>query len=233
MLDSSDTKSRARLELVPPPETAAFAVDVAAEANHRIANNLAMIAALARMRAAGLRDSPHPLSGDDVRLILEEFSARLDTVGQLHRLLAGGHAEATVEVGDYLRDIAERVVSSLSFDAETELAFEADPGCRVRSDRALSLGLIVCELVTNAVKYAHPAGVAGRIEIACRRGPDGTVILAVSDDGVGLPEGVDTKGNGQMGFRLVRSLAEHLGATITFDSGALGLCVTLQMRPPR
>ena len=69
--------------------------------------------------------------------------------------------------------IAEAVVSSLSVAGETELQFVSDPGCSLPPKEALSLGLIVGELVTNAVKYAHPTGVVGKVMVSCRRASGG------------------------------------------------------------
>jgi two-component sensor histidine kinase len=169
------------------------------------------------------------MSGDQVRLILEEFGGRLDTVARLHHLLASGQQEAPIDIAVYLRDVAEAVVSSLAPAGATELQLTSDPGCFVTPETALSLGLIAGELVTNAVKYAHPTGVAGQIRLACRRRSDGNIAIEVSDDGVGLPEGVDPMKGGHLGFRLVRSLADQLGAAIAFHSDALGLNFALQV----
>jgi two-component sensor histidine kinase len=219
------------LELVPTkiPELSAF--DAVAEANHRIANNLSIISGLLRMRGSALCSEPRAMSGHEVRLILEEVGSRLEAVARLHRLLARGREEASVNVADYLREIAEGVVSSLSIAEWTELQFESDPGCLVPAQTALPLGLITAELVTNAVKYAHPAGVVGQLKLTCRRSSGGDITIEISDDGVGLPEGVDPTKNGHLGFQVVRSLADQLGAAIAFHSDALGLHVTLRIPP--
>jgi two-component sensor histidine kinase len=142
---------------------------------------------------------------------------------------ASGQQKASMHIADYLRDIAEAVVSSLSVAGETELQFVSDPGCSLPPKEALSLGLIVGELVTNAVKYAHPTGVAGKVMVSCRRASGGNITIEISDDGVGLPEGVDPIKNDDFGFRLVRSLADQLGATIAFHSDCLGLRFVLHM----
>ena len=219
------------LRLAPAPNANAPLPDFAREANHRIANNLSVVAALMQLRGARLRKSTRTMSGEEVRLILEEFSSRLDSIARLHRMLAGERQDASVDVAHYLREIAEGTVSSLSSTGETELHFVADPGCIIAAERALSLGLIVAELVTNAIKYAHPSGVAGEIAVACRKKPDGGLSIEVSDDGVGLPEGFDPMKNGDLGFRLIRSLADQLGAAITHHSDSLGLSIALQMPP--
>ena len=188
-----------------------------------------MIASLIRMRGSSVGKDARRMRGDEVRLILEEFGGRLDTVARLHRLLANGQREARIDIAAYLRDVAEAVVSSLAPAGATELRLTSDPGCFVTPETALSLGLIAGELLTNAVKYAHPTGVAGQIRLACHRRSDGNIAIEVSDDGVGLPEGVDPMQSGHLGFRLVRSLADRLGATIAFHSDDLGLDFALQV----
>jgi two-component sensor histidine kinase len=210
------------LDLMPPSVPPSSAFSLAAEANHRIGNNLSLIAALVRMQGSRICKNPRMMSGDEVRLILEELGGRLDAVGRLHRRLADSHG-ASIEIADYLREIVEAVISSLSFAGTTELQFTCDPGCSVSPEQALSLGLILGELATNAVKYAHPAGVAGKVRVDCHRHQDETIVLEISDDGVGLPEGLDPMKSGHMGFHFVRSLADQLGATIEFHSDCLGL----------
>jgi two-component sensor histidine kinase len=217
------------LELVrssgPHPPT----FDAAMEANHRIANNLSVITGLVRMRTSSMCKEPGMKSGDEVRQILEEISSRLDAVARLHRLLARAPQDTSVDVAGYLRDVANGVVSSLSLPGQNELRFAFDSDCVVPADRALPLGLIVSELVTNAVKYAHPAGVAGQIRLSCRRCADDQIALEISDDGVGLPDGVDAMQHGHLGFQLVRALAKQLGATFAFHSDSLGLHFFLRM----
>jgi len=96
------------------------------------------------------------------------------------------------------------------------------------SDSVATAGLIVVEAVKNAVKYAHPAGVHGKIEVRCARGADSSVRIDVVDDGVGLPEGFDPATDGGFGFELMRELSGKLGATLTFVSTSLGLRVELR-----
>jgi len=153
------------LELVRTKAPELSVLDVVTEANHRIANNLSIISGLVRKRCAALRTEPRVMSAHEVGLILDEVGSRLEGVARLHRLLAGGGREASVDATEYLRDIAEEIVSSLSIAGWTELQFESDRGCSVPAAMALPLGLIAAELVTNAIKYAHPAGVAGRIKL--------------------------------------------------------------------
>ena len=92
---------------------------------------------------------------------------------------------------------------------------------------AVPLAVIVGELVTNSIKYAHPSGVAGQIRMSCHRGLDGSITIDIADDGVGFPQGFDPKSDGGLGLRVVHLLSAQLGASVTFESADLGLRVRL------
>jgi two-component sensor histidine kinase len=218
------------LELVatpgPPP------IDLAAESNHRIANHLSLVAGLVRMRASRLRKDPAMMSRDEVGAILGEIGGRLEAVGRLHRLLAREPEGASIDLGPYLSDLAEGLVSCLSAPGQTQLRFLCETGCSVPAGDALRIALIASEVITNAIKYAHPTGIAGTLRLACRKTADGGLAVEISDDGVGLPDGFDPVGTGSLGFRMMRAIAEQLRAAIAFDNKGLGLRFSLQLPTP-
>jgi two-component sensor histidine kinase len=217
------------LRPAPAANASSSPLDLVREANHRIANSLSVLVGLVKLRESSLRKSVRSMSREEVLLILKEFSGRLETVARLHRLLADERPVDSIDVADYLREIAEGVVRSLSSAAETELHFVTDGRCVLPTDSARSIGLIVAELVTNAIKYAHPSGVAGEITIACRECSGASLSIEVSDDGVGLPEGYDPLKSEQQGFRLIRTLADQVGAAISCRSNSLGFTLALQV----
>ena len=197
-----------------------------AESNHRIANNLTLIAGMLRLHAREIMASGRTLKADEARLLLEEVGEKVQTVGRLNRLLA--HAKGgRIDLGRYLNDIAEAAIGSMSVAGEMTLVHRPWPLCEAQAQQAMLIGFIVGELVTNAVKYAHPAGVPGKLHVSCESRPGGMVMVQVSDDGVGLPEGFDPRKGGGLGMRTVRALADQLGATLTFDSSGVGLSVRL------
>jgi two-component sensor histidine kinase len=198
-----------------------------AESNHRIANNLMLIAGLVGMQSDAVKKSGEAMSAEATRRMLEEVRGRIETVGRLHRLLSRPEIGSTVYLGEYLTDIAKAAVASLSVAGATHLDVSACESCETSTLQALSIGFIVGELATNAVKYAHPAGVAGRIDLICHRRPDGSILVRLSDDGVGLPEGFDPKTSQGLGMRMIRSLTSQLGAKLTFTPSDFGLTVDL------
>ena len=215
------------------PDSTISAEDLIAESNHRIANNLAVIAGLVRLQAVNIAKENGPFSAEDVCLLLKEVSGRIDTVSRLHRLLAEATRGRAPDLGAYLGDIAQAVVSSLSPEGHGDRLRCDTRDCSLPAHQALSVGFIVGELMTNAVKYAHPAGVEGEISLRCSQSADKTTIVEVCDNGVGLPEDFDPMTAGGLGLRLVRSLAIQLGADLVFQQTGLGLCVRLSIPPKR
>jgi two-component sensor histidine kinase len=204
--------------------------DRLSEAQHRIANNLALIAGYARLQAARLHKAGRPLSAREASIALEEVAARIETVGELHRLLSDapgrGEGGVGIDLGRFLAKLCTSLMQTVSFAGDTTITHRDSGGCMVRPDPATPVALIVSELVTNALKYAHPAGVAGRILVSCRLTGAGLVV-EVTDDGVGLSEDFDPHSDGGLGFRVVRGLARQLGADLVYESSDIGLIVRL------
>jgi len=91
------------------------------------------------------------------------------------------------------------------------------------------LVLILCEIFINAVKYAHPAGVPLILVVDCEASADGELLLTVSDDGVGLPEGFQPERDGGMGFKVMHRLAQEIGSELRILSTHLGLSLRLSL----
>ena len=199
---------------------------VSCEADHRIANHLAILSSLLHLQAQQVSKKNVAMTGEEVGAVLNEFGARLDTLAKVHRLLATRPEGAPIDVAEYLKDVARNVVSTLSGLGETALNFRLAGPCLVAADKAVALGLLIGELVTNATKYAHPAGVKGSLQISSSRRDDATIAFEVTDDGVGLPDGLDPLTSSSLGFRIVRALAEKVEGKLSFENYGLGLnCV--------
>lgn len=202
-------------------------VDFAGEANHRIANHLAMIHSLCRTQAKSLRQRSKPLTGVEAGEVLDALGAKLEAISLLHRRLATAGAETMHPLGEYLGEVVGRVGDALTSD--DVITFErAEKDCTVSARFAASIGLIVCELVTNAMKYAHPSGVGGRIEVRCR-GEGDRLVIEVEDDGVGLPKEFDADAAGGLGHRWIKAMACQMGARLDFRDTGLGLVVALSV----
>jgi len=196
------------------------------ESNHRIANNLMTIATMLRYQSRQLTKIGEAFSVDEVREILNGVGRRIELVSRLHRRLAEPVAPDMLNLSPYLNDVAETAIDSLT--APDEVALEPISGdmCPVRANQALLIGLIVGELVTNAVKSAREAGVGSKLKLTC--GPaDGGIEIALASDGAGPSEGYDPERDSGFGLSVVTLLVGQLKATLTFQTGVEGLMARL------
>jgi two-component sensor histidine kinase len=149
---------------------------------------------------------------------------RRDEAGRLHRTSRDGHH--SVDLSKFLREIA---TSSLSAGGQTELLFDLKADREISARHVDAVALVVSEAITNALKYAHPAGVPGKICVASSHNNDQRLVIEVADDGVGLPEGFDPLTAESMGIRLMRIFADEVTARLEFAQPPIGLCIRLEM----
>ncbi|MEJ0060052.1 MAG: sensor histidine kinase [Terricaulis sp.] len=197
------------------------------EAHHRIANDLAVIASMVRLQATALKDRAEAITAEDARDVLAGAASRIDAVGRLHRTLC--YSGGAPMLADFLKGIC-RDAASFAAVPGSDVRCRVDAVPEISAERTRALGLIVHELVLNALKYAHPSGVPVRIDIWCRE-EQGVIALDVADDGVGFPVGFDPECDGGFGFRMMRELARQLYARLTFEATPLGLICRLRARP--
>ncbi|HYK78270.1 MAG TPA: sensor histidine kinase [Micropepsaceae bacterium] len=196
--------------------------DRAQEADRRTANSLALVASFIQLQGARAAERVADYGPDEVNMLLTGMAYRIDAVGQVHKILSTVPQEAVVDLGEHLQKMCSAMRPLVSLTGPVELCCDPGPDCMVPTENIVPIALIVSEMVTNAVKHAHPAGVAGRIDVGCHL--DGSrIIVEVTDDGVGLPENFDVLDGGDLGFKMVRALASQLGALPIFDSCPLGL----------
>ncbi len=100
---------------------------------------------------------------------------------------------------------------------------------RVAAETAALIVVVIREAVSNAIRHAHPTGVPGRITVVCQDDRKGSLVVGVTDDGVGLPENFDPLRDGGTGLRIMRALSERLNATLSFQSTPLGLNMRLRV----
>jgi PAS domain S-box-containing protein len=177
------------------------------EVHHRVKNNLQLVSSLLGIQGRELTD---PQS----RASLEECTTRIQTIALVHDHLYQSANLSHVSFSSYARQLAQDLFCALrppSSLVALELAVD-DVGLSV--DKAIPCGLIVNELITNALKHAFPGGRAGRVRLELHRLAGGRLSLTVADDGVGLPPGVQIGRSGSLGFRLLSILAAQLEAEL-------------------
>ena len=212
----------------PSPE-ALPATDMVAEANHRIANSLTLLVSMVRMQSVSVKKKQQVLTNTDVRLLLDGIAARINTISQLHRILSRAGADGAISLRPHLEEVTAALVAALSSPEQQVRAMHSGDDCLVMMRHVQPIVLILCEVFINAMKYAHPAGVPLVMLVDCSVSGDGRLVLAISDDGVGLPEGFDPLRSGGLGFRVMRSLAAEIGAELQIQSTHLGLTFRLSL----
>ncbi|TWA55979.1 two-component sensor histidine kinase [Azospirillum baldaniorum] len=174
------------------------------EVNHRVRNSLQIVGTMLFMQGTKATD-------ETVRRALDEAGARVRAIAQVHERLYRGTSVSAVEVAAYLQALSAELRASAP---EVELRVTAQP-IELPTDQVVPLGLIVVELVTNAIKHARPPDGNLRIDIGFRRAEGGHLELTVRDYGFGLPDGdVPDRQGRSLGMTVVRTLASQLQAEL-------------------
>jgi two-component sensor histidine kinase len=182
------------------------------EIHHRVKNNLQVISSLLYLQSRQIRD---PASAE----MFEESRHRVRSMALVHERLYQAPDLARVDFAEYVRSLISYLYQSYSVAPDrVRVDVQVEP-MDLGIDIAIPCGLILNELVTNALKHAFPADSEGRIQVAFQRCDPDTFQLTVGDNGVGLPAGQDVWRNGSLGLQLVRTLVEQLEGTLDLDSG--------------
>jgi len=211
------------------PEIIATSTSIA-EANHRIANNLAIIAGLIRREVVTLATQARADTGHTRRL-LQQMSLRIDAVARLHRLLMDTSHGGAVELRAYLREIVDAAACSLTRAEQTRIICRFETEIIVSAKKAAAIGLFVSEALVNSIKHAHPFDQTGTIWVSCGPALPGTLHIEIADDGEAVPLHFGaTEGRALgSGMGLMRNIADDLGAHLEFTNGQLGHTVRLEL----
>ena len=180
------------------------------EVHHRVKGNLQTITSLLKLRARRVEDPT-------ARRVLDESVDRVRVMALLHETLYRSGNPSRVELPEYLRSVLSNLFRSQDADlGRLEIVTPPDAPS-VDLEMAVPLGLLVHELVSNALRHAFPEGRVGGIRVALARAPDGAMVLEVSDEGVGLPIGMEMGTSSSLGLQLAHSLAEQLGGALEIE----------------
>ena len=189
------------------------------EVNHRVANSLQLVSAMVGLQASALTDA-------NARAALEDTQRRIGAIAQVHRRLYSANDVESVDMREYLGALVAELATTLSGESGGHSLLCAADALRLPTDRAVSVGVIVTELVTNACKYAYPDG-NGDVRVLLKQDGEGSFLLAVEDDGCGMPEGVAPKGTG-LGTKLIRVMAQSLQSAVNYEPREAGVRATLR-----
>ncbi|WP_373493893.1 histidine kinase dimerization/phosphoacceptor domain -containing protein [Aquiflexum sp.] len=175
------------------------------EIHHRVKNNLETISSLLSLQTA-------QIDNQELQDIMIESQNRVHSMGMIHQNLYQGENMTAIEMKQYFQNLGGYIIDS--FDATERITFDcAMDSLELDVDRAIPIGLIVNELITNSLKYAFPDNREGQISITLSE-TDSHLLLKVSDDGIGFDRATGIKGTG-FGTQLVNLLTKQLDGNMT------------------
>ncbi|EPR44670.1 signal transduction histidine kinase [Desulfovibrio sp. X2] len=180
------------------------------EIHHRVKNNLQIISSLLNLQSGGIDDP-------GLQEIFAESRNRITTLALVHESIYRSHDLARVDFAAYLKNLASRLVASFQRGSRISLAVDAQ-ALSLPMDKAIPCGLILNELITNAVRHAFVGRAGGSLRLRMRREQE-QIVLSVSDDGVGMPEVADISEAKSLGLMLVRGLVEQLKGDVSIEPG--------------
>jgi PAS domain S-box-containing protein len=184
------------------------------EIHHRVKNNMQVISSLLNLQSGYIKD-------EQTRELFKESQDRVRSMALIHEKLYQSADLARVDFAEYIRNLTEYLFNSYGANS-AKVAIKTDvDSVSLGINAAIPCGLIINELVSNALKHAFPENRGGEICIDLRR-RDGTFELVVSDDGVGFPNDVDFRNTESLGLQLVNTLTSQLGGTIELEANGSG-----------
>jgi PAS domain S-box-containing protein len=187
------------------------------EVDHRTKNNLQLINSLLMLQARRVTDEAS-------RNVLRATQERIEALGAVQRLLYQEHDVDTFDLSAFIRDLAGNLIAAGGrTDIETEFQLEA---IEIAAPKAASLGLLINEVLTNAMKHAFVNERAGRIILAARK-DGGDLRIKIADDGVGVRKDVPDRRT--FGTTLIETLARQLRATLRQSDGNPGTVIEIAM----
>ncbi len=183
------------------------------EVHHRVKNNLQVISSLLNLQASQIADTR-------VKSALRESQNRVRSMALIHEKLYQSANLAEVDFAAYLHNLVSFLSQSYRERANSvEIVVQA-AALQLDLETAIPCGLIVNELVSNALKHAFPDGRAGVITVSLQPIAEGQMCLEVLDDGVGIPTGAGRPDGSSLGLSLVRTLVDQIGGTLKITSKA-------------
>jgi two-component sensor histidine kinase len=189
------------------------------EVHHRVKNNLQIIGSLLSMQidyaesGSPVGSMPPPIEP------IREARRRVQSMAMIHEHLYRSETLADVDFGQYAESLAMRLFQTYCVDtSRVRLELSIEP-IRLTMDQAIPCGLILNELVSNALKHAFNDGAGGTVQIVFRRFGPGGAELVVADTGAGLPAEFDIAKVRSLGLQVVQALSEQLGANLRFTTG--------------
>lgn len=178
------------------------------EIHHRVKNSLQLVSSIFTLHGR-LLDGP-------ALAAMQDAQSRVQSIALVHERLHESDSLAEIDFAEYVRDLASSVMQAMGPGERIELEVSVEP-IRLALDQAMPCGLVISELLTNALRHAFIDGRTGTIRVAARLATPDRIEVAVHDDGVGLPASIDLARPVSLGLDLVATLARQLDADLVLD----------------
>jgi two-component sensor histidine kinase/sensor domain CHASE-containing protein len=178
------------------------------EIHHRVKNNLQVISSLLALQATATKD-------EDARALLAESRDRVRSMALIHEKLYQSDDTRGMSFASYVKDLVAHLRHSYTGNSDAIATVIDVDDIMLDMDVSVPCGLLINELLSNALKYAFPGGRTGTITVRMHRDEAGMLVLTVSDDGVGIPEGTDMRNPATLGLRIVDKLVGQIKGTMT------------------
>jgi two-component system, sensor histidine kinase PdtaS len=178
------------------------------EIHHRVKNNLQIVDSLLGLQAGGIQDT-------GIQNILRESQNRRKSMALIHQILYQSSDFARMDFRNFLDTLVPTLASSYGADPDHILLLINAIEVRLPLSVAIPCGLMINELISNALKHAFPGNRHGEIHIDLSTAPNEQILLSVEDDGVGIPDDLDLDQTATLGLQLVMLLTDQVGGKMT------------------
>jgi PAS domain S-box-containing protein len=180
------------------------------EVHHRVKNNLQVVSSLLYLQSEQLHE-------ESAKSMLRESQNRVKSMALVHERLYQSEDLARINFADYIRNLGSHLFHSFGTDPrQVKMTLNVED-IHLSIEVAIPCGLIINELISNALKHAFPDEATGEIMVSLHQAEGGELTLSISDDGIGVPEGFSIENTDSMGLHLVHTLIRQLDAEITID----------------
>ncbi len=182
------------------------------ELYHRTKNNMQVVSSLLTLHSV-------ELEGEGAKAIFKDVVNKIVAMSLVHQKLYESRDLSNIDLADYIRDLVALLMDSYGVSSE-KIQFDLDlEDMTMLIDTAIPCGLVISEIIANAIKYAFPNGRRGRIRIELKKAEGGFVEIRIADDGIGVLEGFRVDTHGKMGMKTLFSMVTHqLQGSIQFSS---------------
>ncbi len=181
------------------------------EMNHRVKNSLAIVASLIQMQGR--------TGNGETAYQFEETARRVSAIARAHERLYRDNNIESMDLGFYIEEICGDMQSSVM---NCTVKTDAEHGIEVKVDHAISIALILVELVTNSAKYAYTDGTNGTIWVSIKRDGEKNISISVCDEGLGFSDKFDPRKSQGLGMRIIHAFAKQLNTTLRFQNRSPG-----------